>query len=306
MQTWIVVTIAAAFFQNLRFMLQKHLKDSRLSTAGTTLTRFLYGAPLACLLVAVLVAGFEYRIPVVTPEFLAFALTGGLAQILATHCVIALFAERNFAVGIGFKKTETVQTAILSFLVLAEPISARGLAAILVSLVGVLLMSKPPRLRAADTDGLEGPMTMVVNRATGLGIAAGFLFGCSAIGYRGATLSLDGGDVLIRASTTLAFVTVFQALVLSTFVRLREPGQFSAVLGSWRVAGLVGLTSVLGSLGWFVAFALQNAAYVKAVGQIELLFTFAGSYFVFRERSRPREVAGILFVALGILLLIAR
>jgi hypothetical protein len=34
---------------------------------------------------------------------------------------------------------------------------------------------------------------------------------------------------------------------------------------------------MLASAGWFSAMTLQNAAYVKAVGQIELVFAFLAS-----------------------------
>ena len=36
MELWIPITIFAAFMQNIRFMLQKHLKTKRLSTGGAT------------------------------------------------------------------------------------------------------------------------------------------------------------------------------------------------------------------------------------------------------------------------------
>jgi len=76
------------------------------------------------------------------------------------------------------------------------------------------------------------------------------------------------------------------------------------VVASWRVSSLVGVTSMLGSFGWFVAFALQNAAYVKAVGQVELVFTFLASYFVFKERSTRKELLGIGLIVASILLLV--
>ncbi len=142
MEYWIPVTIAAAFVQNLRFMLQKHLKDSRLSTSGATFTRFLYGAPIAAALAAFLHLGLGWPLPRAGSGFGIFVVTGGMAQILATNCVVALFAERNFAVGIGFKKTETIQTAMLSLLVLGEGISTLGLVAIMIGVAGVLLMSE--------------------------------------------------------------------------------------------------------------------------------------------------------------------
>ena len=57
MELWIPITIAAAFSQNLRFMLQKHLKATGLSTGGATFARFLFAAPLAAALLAVFDVG---------------------------------------------------------------------------------------------------------------------------------------------------------------------------------------------------------------------------------------------------------
>ena len=302
MEAWIPITFAAAFFQNLRFMLQKVLKDSTLSAGGATFARFLYGAPLAAMLLVVLLWSKGHHIPAISLEFLAFACVGGLAQIIATGCVVALFSERNFAIGIGFKKTETVQTAILSLLILGEPVSVYGIFAILIGLVGVMLMAEAPSGRLTLSSLMS--KRSIFNRATGYGLAAGALFGVSAIGYRGATLSLGEGDALFRAALTLALVTAFQTVVMAVYLRLQQPGQIKRVIASWRVSGLVGITSVLGSLCWFVAFTLHNAAYVKALGQVELVFTFAGSYLVFGERSTLREIAGIVLVLVSVLFIV--
>ena len=61
---------------------------------------------------------------------------------------------------------------------------------------------------------------------------------------------------------------------------------------------------MIGSAGWFTAMTIQNAAYVRALGQIELVFTFAASIFLFQEWPNRVEVAGILLVIGGILLLL--
>ncbi|MEL7175867.1 MAG: EamA family transporter, partial [Pseudomonadota bacterium] len=66
----------------------------------------------------------------------------------------------------------------------------------------------------------------------------------------------------------------------------------------------VGLTSMIGSLGWFTAFTLQNAAYVKALGQVELVFAFLASQFFFGEKTDKREVLGVGLIVLSILVLI--
>ena len=299
MSLWIPITLFAAFMQNLRFMLQKHLKDTRLSTGGATFARFLFAAPLALLLVAALVATGARELPGVNARFFLFAATGGIAQILATMLVVALFASRNFTVGITLKKTETMQTALVAFLILGEGVSRWGLLAIVVGALGVVLLSDPPKT--------ETPLpwrARLFNRASGFGLGAGALFGVSATGYRGATLALEGGDFIIRAALTLAFVTLFQSVLMALWLRAREAGQVGAVLSAWRVSALAGATGVLGSLGWFMAFTLQNAAYVKALGQVELVFTFLASTLWFHERASWREIAGILLVVASILLLV--
>ena len=45
MAVWIPITIAAAFIQNLRFMLQKHVRGASLSTGGATFARFVFSFP---------------------------------------------------------------------------------------------------------------------------------------------------------------------------------------------------------------------------------------------------------------------
>jgi drug/metabolite transporter (DMT)-like permease len=49
---------------------------------------------------------------------------------------------------------------------------------------------------------------------------------------------------------------------------------------------------------------LEKAAVVKAVAQIEMLFTFASTVFVFREKINKLEIMGCLAIVGGILLLL--
>jgi drug/metabolite transporter (DMT)-like permease len=88
---------------------------------------------------------------------------------------------------------------------------------------------------------------------------------------------------------------------MALWLRWREPGQITAVWRSRRIGIWVGLTSMAGSFGWFLAFTLQTAAYVKAVGQIELIFSLMASVLFFKERVTIRELVGIGFLALSIL-----
>ena len=296
MEAWIVVTIAAALVQTLRLLLQKRLKELGLSTGGATFARFFFNGPLllAGLALLILVGGQTPEWPPM--QFWGFVLAGGIGQIIATFCTVALFSERSFAVGIAFTKSEILLVAVFSALILGEPVSTQGLIAILVGTSGVLVLSRP--------DGGWG-RTGILNRGVGLGLMAGTLFGISAIGYRGATLAIDSDSALFRATVSLAAVTVFQSVTMAGWLAWREPGEVTRVARAWRSTVLVGVTGLLGSLGWFVAFALMNAAYVRSLGQVELLFSLAVSVFIFREKVSAREVAGIALLAAGIVGIVA-
>ena len=297
MELWIVVTIAAAFFQTVRFMLQKLLSASALSSAGATFARFLYSAPLVVVFLALYCVATDSLLPATTLRYWLFALSGGLSQILATLCVVMLFQSRNFAVGITFKKTEVIQTALVGWVLLGESISSLGVGVIVIGLIGVLMLSETP--------GLGGDWwRRICNRASGLGVLSGFLFAISGVCYRGATLELASEDPLLRAGMTLACVTSAQLIAMALWLRLFEPGQISAVWGARRTAAWIGLTSMAGSFCWFTAFTLQTVAYVNALGQIELVFSLLATVFFFEEPITRRELYGLGVLSVSILGLI--
>jgi len=294
MDLWIILSVAAAAFQTLRFMLQKHLSMGALSAGGATLARFFYSVPF----VVTLAAGYLWVSGTVWPGytwlFWVYAVAGGLAQILATWCVVALFSERNFAVGITFKKTEVVQTGFVGLVILGDRITVWGVGAIVLGLAGVLILS--------DTPVLEGRWwRRFANRAAFLGLASGAFFAVSAVGYRGATLEIASADPLLRAGVTLAVVTTMQAVALTLWLMWREPGQMARVIAARRTAVWMGLTGMAGSLCWFTAFTLQNAAMVFAVGQVEVIFSLFASVLFFGERITRREGWGIALITLSVI-----
>ena len=298
MELWVPVTLAAAFMQNLRSALQKHLKGS-LSTAGATFCRFVYAVPLALAYVALLGEGLGFGWPDPNSRFALFAMLGGITQITATALLVHLFSLRNFAVGTAYSKTETVQAAVFGVVILGEPVSFAAAFAIGISLAGVMFIS------VAKTHLTFANLLLGwTGRAAFIGVLSGTFFGLSAVAYRAASLSLGGEGFLMQAAFTLACVLVFQTAVMAVWIRLREPGELTRVVRGWRIASLVGVSGMLGSAAWFTAMTLENAAYVRAVGQVELVFTFIASYFFFRERSTALELAGIVLIVAGIVILL--
>ncbi|WP_027243448.1 DMT family transporter [Leisingera daeponensis] len=297
MFAWIPVSIAAASFQTVRFMLQKVLSSVTLSPGGATFARFLYSAPFILAGLALYLAASDQTLPPLTPAFWIYAAIGGTAQILATVCVVALFKQRNFAVGITFKKTEVIQTAIVGLAVLGDPVSLGGWVAILIGLAAVLVLSRAP-------DAAGAWWRHLTNRAAQLGLGSGVLFAFSAVSYRGASLQLGDLEPAFRAAVTLAAVVSLQTLFMGAWLGLRDRGEIARVWAARKVAVWVGLTSMGGSFCWFWAFTLQNAAYVKAVGQVELLLSLLASVLFFKEKVTGRELAGMGLLIVSILVLV--
>jgi drug/metabolite transporter (DMT)-like permease len=177
-----------------------------------------------------------------------------------------------------------------------------GLAAILavtVSAAGVICLSlNQTRLTpGALRSGLAEKPTLI-------GFACAACLGASVVFFRGGALALGHDNVAMAAGYTFALSVVLQTLMMGAWIRWREPGEFTRVLRHWRWAAPVGVAGALGSICWFTAFTMQNAAYVRALGQIELVFTFITTVLVFRERVSRMEITGILLVIGAILLLL--
>lgn len=289
MEPWVLFSVLAAAAQTMRFAVQKVLVSAALSPAAATWARFLWSWPLAVALAFAYGRATGADFPEFTPTFLTYAILGGAFQILATVCTVSLFSMRAFAVGITFKKTEVMLTALAGFVILGDMISGPGAAAIAFGFVGVLLLSDPP----------EGGS--IINKAAGIGILSGILFALSAVTYRGATLALSSGDPVLTGGVTLAVVVLWQTLALGAWLWLKEPGQIFATLAAWRQTSIVSVFSLVGSWSWFAAFSLMNAAYVFAVGQIELILSILIGALWFRETLRPRELLGIGVLATSIL-----
>lgn len=294
MSLWLFATLFAATIQALRFFLQKRLSLSGSGPAAATFARFVYAPPVLAVGLAVFMArGGPW--PAVTPEFWPYALAGGVSQILATMCVVALFTRRNFAVGMAFSQTTVLITLGVGWALLGELPTTAAILAMVIGVAGVVLLSMPQG--TGWRAGLTDPATLY-------GLASGALFALSGVTYRGASLAIEAEDPILRATVTLFVVTALQTALLAAWLLWRDRPGLVEVFRRWRVSTAIGVTSMLGSLGWFTAFTLQQAAMVKAVGQIELIFSLMISWLALGERITPRELAGVLLIGASVVALL--
>ncbi len=292
MPLWIPITVAAAILQTTRTAMQQRLRQL-LSVSGAGFVRYVYGAPLSLGAIGVIVAT-GHDLPTPSGRFWPLIAGAGMAQILGTMLLIRAFDARDYAIGTVYSKTEVVQVALFSLIFLGEPLRPLGWIAVVVCLAGIAMLATKGR-------SLGSVLRHLDDRAALLGMGAGGCLALAAVSIRAASKSLGDDPAVIRALLALAVMNTIQAVVHGTYLVVREPGQFTQTIRTWRSSSIVGVLSVTGSAGWAWAMTLENAARVRTFGQIELLFTFAIARFWLRERHGRRELAASALVALGVI-----
>jgi drug/metabolite transporter (DMT)-like permease len=264
-----------------------------LGTVGATHVRFLFGFPFALLFLAgvMIVTGFD--LPHTPPLFWPWVVAGAITQIGATATMLSVMGERSFVVAYAYIKTEPVQVALFGLVFLGDRISVLSGAAILIATAGVIVISLKPGAGSVST-----------RRSTVIGILSGSLFALSAIGYRGAILSLQLPHFVMAATFTLAVGLVMQAVLLSAYLALRDPGVLRAIAKAWRPSLFAGFMGAFASEFWFLAFAITTAANVRTLALVEVLFAQGVTRFVFKQPTTRRELAGIALVVIGVALLV--
>jgi drug/metabolite transporter (DMT)-like permease len=298
MPLWVAATITAALFQTWRTALQQRLRG-QLSVNAAAVVRYLYGVPVGLLLVGLYMLLFGGALSTPTPMFLLYAALGGLGQIIGTNLLIMSFAHRGFAVGTAYAKTEAVQAAFLALLLLGENFAPLAWAGIAVSVGGTLYLSLAGRVNSFGE-----MLRATVQPAALCGLGAGFAFALCALAIRAATHELQGPDVLLRALETLVVINVMQTIMQGGWLVLREPASVRAVFSTWRSSAQVGALSACGSACWFTGFALAPVALVRAVGQVEILFTLLFSKFFLKEKMKRSDIIGALAVVAGVVLVL--
>ena len=291
---WAAFTIAAAAAQTVRNAAQREL-TGKLGTVGATQVRFLFGCPFAMVFLLVLLATGG-ALPRPTFGFWPWLLDGALTQIAATALMLAAMGERSFVVAIAYIKTEPVQVAVFGLLFLGDAVTPMIAAAIAIATAGVIVMTMKPR--ALDSASNPGWLPTL------LGLSAGAAFALSAIGYRGAILSLHDPSYAMAATFTVAAGLVVQSILLSFYLAMRDRVVLTAIFAAWRPSMFAGFMGALASQFWFLAFALTTAANVRTLALVEVLFAQAISRFVFRQPVSRREGAGITMIVIGVVLLI--
>ncbi|AAZ25698.1 MULTISPECIES: DMT family transporter [Colwellia] len=296
MEIWIYFTLLAATMQAVRTAGQKQL-SGKLNSMATTGVRYVFALPFAWAYLWWMLDFRQVAVPALNNDFLQYALIACVMQIVGTVCLVAAFRYRNFAVATSLAKTEAIQVAIVGALVFGATLSGLGWFSVIVGVVGVFLVSKVRfNLRdiLADSQGLIG---------MGYGLAAGLGLAITTLLIRESSLALNT-DLMVSAAVTLVFMITVQSVISLIYVYIQDKSQLPLMMKHWRLCLFVGVTSVLGSIGWFTGASYQNAAYVKALGQVEFFITLALTYRVFKETVTLKEYLGMFLIVLSVVILL--
>ena len=294
-EIWIPITIFAAFSQNLRSIYQKKLQKN-ISNISSTYTRFLFGLPFVFIYFIFLYnySNTTFLVSNINLQFIFYCLIGGISQIIATFLLLKIFMTNNFSVATAYSKTEPIQAAFFGFILLSDPISFIGFIGILIGLIGIMITS----IKKVNLS------INFFNLSVFYGILSGSLFGLAAVLFRGASHSLFSIDYILTSSFTLLIAIGIQTLILTIYILIKDIKQFYLLYLNWKDSLIVGFFGAFASICWFYAMSVQNVAYVRALGQIELIFTILASIFYFKEKIIKTEILGILITLIGILIIL--
>jgi len=295
-EVWIYFTLLAATMQAVRTAGQKQL-SGKLNAMATTSVRYVFALPFAWFYLIWVLSFREVEAPVLNNNFLFYALIACVTQIIGTACLVAAFRFKNFAVATSLAKTEAIQVAIVGALLFAAPLSVMGWFSVIVGVVGVFFVSKVKfnfRQAFAGSDAIAG---------LSFGLGAGLGLAITTLLIRESSLALNT-DLLVSAAITLVFMITVQSVISLIYVYFQDKQQLPLMFKHWRLCLFVGVTSVIGSIGWFTGASFQTAAYVKALGQVEFFITLALTYRLFKEKITAIEYLGMFLIILSVVILL--
>ena len=293
---WIVITIFGAFFQNLRSSLQKKL-NTNLSTITSTYVRFAFALPFATLLFFIYFRNFEIiSVILVQSNFVYYTILASVFQIIFTFILLYLFKFSNFVGGTALSKTEVIQVAIFEYFLLKDKLNIFGVFGIIIATVGVIIIS---------VKDLKLFFNNFFSKTTLIGLTTGLFLALSVVYFRAAALSLENfSSNFEKAISTLFFGLVIQTFIITIYLFIFERSEFKKFYDNKFESCLAGFAGFMATMSWFFAFTLIQASFVRALGQIEILFSYLSSKYIFKEKIKISEIVGILIFVSGVTIML--
>jgi drug/metabolite transporter (DMT)-like permease len=144
----------------------------------------------------------------------------------------------------------------------------------------------------------------IMSRQMAIGLAAGAFLGFCTVSYGAAMKAMIGGSLLSNAVYAAAIGVTIQAVCFGAYLYFARRHEFIASFVEWRGGAMAGVWAAICSICWFAAFLNHEVAPVRAVGQVELLFSIGFSVLYFKERVSRLELAAMALLALSIVMVL--
>ena len=296
--SWVLITAIASLSQTLRSVFQKNLIED-VGVLISAYSRFIFALPFVTLLALFFLDNQELVIlKNLSSMAWFFLIAASICQILFTIILIKLFTLRSFAIGVAFSKTEVIQTTLLEIIIVGFILTSHVLLAIIIGFIGMLFMSKQKLI------GNVGYNTLFFKQVT-LGVSCGIFLGLSSVLYKVALDSVTS-DLIYKKVLILSFLALaFQSAIFGIYILVTEGTQNALKLMLiWKRGLPVGFFACAATFCWFYAFSLVDATLVRAVGQLEIVFSVLISFIFYKERITGFELIGMSLITISILALL--
>jgi drug/metabolite transporter (DMT)-like permease len=281
--SWVFFTLGAVVMQTFRNALQSKL-SAHMSTSGVTLSRFLFAPPIALAYLTLLYVFSNQVIPEFSVLFICFVLLASVMQIFATSLMVILFKQKNFAIGAGLAKSEALVAGVLGTLFFGSQLNLFGWVGILIGAAAIFVLSG---------GGRKGQLSL---KTVIIGLACGTCFALTSLYVREASHLLNV-PFPHSAAWVLLWVLCIQTSLLVSYIAIKDRSTFTSLKNNAKMTFATSATSCFGSICWFSAMALQHVAYVKTLGQVEVLFTILIATFWLKNKVKRHEIIGLLLIA---------
>ena len=296
--SWVFITAIASLSQTLRSVFQKNIIED-VGVLASAYSRFIFALPFVALLAVVFLDIEELlMLKNLSVKTWFFLVTASICQILFTIILIKLFTLRSFAIGVAFSKTEVIQTTLLEIIIIGFILTSHVLLAIIIGFIGMLFMSKQKLI------GNVGHSRLFLQQVI-LGAFCGIFLGLSSVLYK---VALDSVaiDFIYKKVIVLSFVALaIQSVMFGTYIVIAdEKKNVNELFSIWKKGLPVGFFGCSATFCWFYAFSLVDATLVRAVGQLEIVFSILMSYIFYKERITGFELVGMSLITISILALL--
>lgn len=282
---WLIFAAASALFAGLTSIFAKcgiRRTDSTISTAIRTIVVLIFAWLM------VFIKGSQGGVAALSGTTWLFLFLSGMATGASWLCYFKALQLGDINKVVPVDKSSTVLTILLAALLLAEPLSLSGIAAVVLIGAGTLLMIE----RKDAAAHAEGSAWLVYAVLSAVFAALTAIFG--KIGIENVESNLG---TAIRTVVVLVMAWLMVAVEGKTSrLRFVPKGELFYIIISGFATGA----------SWLCYYrALQDglAGVVVAVDKLSIVVSIAFAYFVFGERLSAKAAAGLVLIVAGTLVL---